>query len=388
MTFGELLIGNILPYWSGRMVDRLHGGFHGRIDGDDVLHGQANKGAVLNARILWTFSAAYRALGTPEYRGLADRAYAYVNDHFVDSAQGGVFWELDYRGRPVNRKKQVYAQAFAIYAWAEYHRATGNPESLQSAKELFLLLEGTADRGQGGYLEAFSANWQPIADMRLSAKDANEKKTMNTHLHVLEAYTNLYRVWRDERLRRALEGLLTLFSVHFLADGAGHLTLFFDEQWRPRSTAISYGHDIEAAWLLLEAAEVLGDGTWVDRMGATACRIAEATLAGIQPDGSLAYERDGGHLDDERHWWVQAEAVVGFTYAFRQSGDGRFQQAARKLWHYILANLVDTANGEWHWSRRADGSINRTEDKAGFWKCPYHNARMCLEMAGTFGVDR
>lgn len=386
-TFESTLTGNILPYWSARMVDHRYGGFHGRIDGDDRLHPTANKGAVLNARILWTFSAAYGALGTPLYRELADRAFTYINRYFLDVPQGGLFWELDYLGCPVNRKKQVYAQAFAIYAWAEYYRATGEGAALRLAQELFLLLEHTADNELGGYPEAFSADWQPIDDMRLSAKDANEKKTMNTHLHVLEAYTNLYRIWKDERLRHALDRLLTLFSSHFLADGTGHLTLFFDEHWRPKSTAVSYGHDIESAWLLLEAAHVLGDAVWMDRMAATTCHIAEATLQGILPDGSLAYEREGDHLDDDRHWWVQAEAVVGFTYAFRLSGDVRFKRTARKLWNYINANLVDTTNGEWYWSRRADGSINRMEDKAGFWKCPYHNGRMCLEMTRTFGLD-
>lgn len=373
----------ILHFWTQRMVDRERGGFYGRIDGHGRLHPDADKGVILNTRILWSFSAAARCFGDGTYRKLADRAYAYLRDHFRDSLHGGVFWMLDKDGKPVETKKQIYAQAFAIYALAEYHRLNRNEEPMVWAMEIFFLIENHSYDGKnGGYLEAFTREWGTLADVRLSEKDANEAKTMNTHLHVLEAYTNLYRVWPEERVRSRLQYLIELFLNRFLDHTTGHLRLFFDEEWQLRSDLISFGHDIEAAWLLGEAAEVLAIPELEQKVKSVAIQIAEATLAeGVDADGGLFNEADSkGLTDTDKHWWPQAEAMVGFLHAYQLSGDDRFYEAAASSWHFIQQYLIDEKNGEWYWSVTRDREPVLSEDKAGPWKAPYHNTRACLEM--------
>ena len=375
---------NILPFWMDKMQDHQQGGFYGRIDGNDILHCEANKGAILNARILWTFSSAYRLLKKPEYLTVAQRAYEYIIANFLDKQYGGVYWELDFQGIPVNRKKQVYAQGFALYGFTEYYRATGKQEALELAKDFFRLIENCFDTEKGGYFEAYTEEWQPLADMRLSEKDANEKKTMNTHLHILEPYTNLCRIWNDEELRLAQRRLIKIFAERILNQKTHHLHLFFDESWEVKSKVISYGHDIEASWLLCEAAEVLGDRALLDEIRKLSLQVAEAASEGLERDGSMVYERSGNQIEAERHWWVQAEAVVGYMVAFQNSANPAYRQKALQAWEYIQKQLIDSVNGEWHWSRLPDGKVNRMDDKAGFWKCPYHNGRMCMEMMEHF----
>lgn len=230
-------------------------------------------------------------------------------------------------------------------------------------------------------MEAAARDWQEIADMRLSDKDANEKKTMNTHLHIIEPYTNLYRVWPDESLRATLKDLLNLFLDTIEDARTHHLGLFFNEKWERQDEIVSYGHDIEASWLLLETAQVLGDAALLNKTLIHTRAIALEALKALQPDGSMIYERRAdGTLDMERHWWVQAEAVIGQVYLYRFHHMEEALDGARRTWQYIKENLIDPA-GEWYWSRMLDGSINRRDDHAGFWKCPYHNGRMCMEVA-------
>ncbi|MDR3350236.1 MAG: AGE family epimerase/isomerase [Prevotellaceae bacterium] len=384
--FKNELENNILSFWLRRMQDNEHGGFYGRIGGDGALYPQANKGAVLHARILWTFAAAYRLLQKPAYRAAAQRAFDYIVDYFIDPACGGVYWELDYRGRPVNAKKQMYAQGFALYGFSEFYRATGNTKALELAKEFFYLIEERRDRAAGGYLEAFTREWGVIEDMRLSSKDANEKKTMNTHLHILEPYASLCRVWDSPQLRAAQRQLIAVF-LDKIMNKSGHLDLFFDEAWNVKSSGVSYGHDIEASWLLWEAAEVLGEAPLLEQVKTRSLEIADAAAEGLQPDGSMIYEREGARIDSDRHWWVQAETVIGFLYAWKNSGNKAYPEKAARAWRYIQNNLIDRSGGEWYWSRKASGSVNRAGDKAGFWKCPYHNSRMCMEIMEHFKDD-
>lgn len=382
--FRKELEENILGYWMDNMVDREEGGFYGKIDGHNRLHRQAPKGAVMNTRVLWTFSAAYRVLGGEQYREVADRAFAYIREYFIDKANGGVFWELDHRGQAINPKKQVYAQGFALYAFTEYYRATACREAMELSIQLFELIEKCKDKRFGGYWEAFTEDWQPIADMRLSDKDQNEAKTMNTHLHILEPYSNLLRIWKDDRLLQSQKELIRVFLYKIRSADSGHLQLFFDEKWECRSTILSYGHDIEAAWLLLEAVELVDDPDLRREVEEAVVRIVEAASEGLMVTGGVAYERSGEYLDKDRHWWVQAEAVVGFLYAEEIQPNRGYREKAAQVWDYIQQNIIDTENGEWYWSRRDDGTVNNIEDKAGFWKCPYHNSRMCLEMMEHF----
>lgn len=383
--FRKELEENILPFWIEKMEDKKNGGFFGRIDGDGVIHSTAPKGAVLNTRLLWTFSAAYRVLRNPVYLQMAERSFQYIVDYFIDKKNGGVYWELDYQGKVLSSKKQTYAQGFALYGFSEYYRACGNPKALDLAKEFFFLIEKKCrDKKAGGYWEAFTEDWNVIEDMRLSDKDANECKTMNTHLHVLEPYTNLCRIWDSKELREAQREMIVVFTDKILDKQSGHLNLFFDDNWTLKSETVSYGHDIEASWLLMEAAEVLGDAKLIDQVKPLSLKIADASAEGLELNGSMIYEKTGSHLDYHRHWWVQAEAIVGFMYAWRHSGEDEYRNKAFATWRYIQKYLVDSLGGEWFLMRDKEENLEIHEDKAGFWKCSYHNSRMCLEMIENF----
>ncbi len=374
------LEGDILPYWTSKMEDP-RGGWYGRIDGKGVTDAAADKGAILNSRILWTFSSAYRLLGKSGYRLAADRAYREVRDRFIDRELGGMYWSLDSEGRPKDCHKQFYAIAFGIYGLAEYYRATLCAEALELAVGLFDCIESHSyDPRGGGYAEAAARDWSPIEDVRLSEKDQNDSRTMNTHLHILEAYTCLYRVWKDGRLRAALAKLIGIFTSKIVRPD-GHLGLFFGDDWSSHSTAVSYGHDIEASWLLAEAAEVLGDGEVARECESVCHRIACAAMEGFSPEGGMIYEYDpaDGRRDGDRHWWVQAETVAGCHHRYLKTGDRRWEEAAEACWKFIREHLL-SPDGEWYWSIRADGSVNTDDDRAGFWKCPYHNGRMCMEV--------
>ncbi len=372
---------NILRFWRERMVDLPRGGFLGRIDGHGMADRTAPKGAILCGRILWAFSAAYRVTQRPEYLDMATRARNYLLEYFYDASYGGVYWSLTPEGMPLDTKKQIYALGFAIYGLSEYARATGDAEALDHARELCRSIEKYSfDPQRNGYFEAFTREWKEIGDVRLSDKDANERKTMNTHLHILEPYTNLYRVWPDPWLRERLCNLIGVFLDRIYDPATRHLGLFFSEEWERRDAEYSYGHDIEASWLLLEAAQVVGDEPLTTRVMEVTRAIATAAAEGIRSDGSMIYERHAdGTLDEERHWWVQAENVVGQLWLWRYHGDTTAYDRAAACWAYIRDRIVDKAGGEWWWGVLPDGSEDRANDKAGFWKCPYHNSRMCLE---------
>ena len=380
----DVLTGNILPFWINNMVDRENGGFYGRIDGHGNLHAEAEKGGILNVRILWTFSAAYRVLGKPEYLEMATRAKDYIIAHFIDHEYGGTYWSLDYKGNPKDTKKQFYAIGFMIYGLSEYVRATGDKEALDYAIQLFECIEEhSLDVIYNGYIEACTREWGEIADMRLSDLDANYPKSQNTHLHIIEPYANLYRVWKDERLEKALRNMINIFTDKILNPETNHLDLFFEKDWtRGAGHLESYGHDIECSWLMHEAALVLGDAEVLKKVEEIVPLVAKASEKGLNPDGSMIHEAnlDTGHVDDDLHWWVQAEAVVGFYNIYQHFGDESALDKSLQCWQYIKDNLIDYEGGEWYWSRRPDGTLNLDDDKAGFWKCPYHNGRMCLEI--------
>ena len=408
----DVLQNNILRFWLDKMVDQENGGFYGRIDGHGGLHPDAEKGAILNARILWSFSAAYRVLGDEEYLKAATRAKDYIIDHFIDKEYGGVYWSLDSKGQPLDTKKQFYAIGFVIYGMSEYARATGDREALECAMQLFDCIEEHAfDHEHNGYIEACTREWGAIADMRLSELDANYPKSQNTHLHIIEPYTNLLRAIRELQasqscdyvpvlgsvlptsvavpddslltLHASLKNLIDIFTDKILNPETNHLDLFFEMDWtRGAGQLESYGHDIECSWLLHEAALVLGDEEVLNKVEPIVQLVAVASEKGLRPDGSMIHEAnlDTGRVDDDLHWWVQAENVVGWYNIYQYFGDEDALDKALRGWAYIKAQLIDYENGEWYWSRHADGTLNTVDDKAGFWKCPYHNSRMCLEI--------
>ncbi|MCR9254148.1 MAG: AGE family epimerase/isomerase [bacterium] len=362
------------------MVDHENGGFYGRIDGHNKLDAKANKSIILNTRILWTFSAAYQNNQSIEYKRMADRAFHYILNHFEDTKYGGFYWELDFQGNVVDHKKQTYAQSFAIYALSEYYKISKDTRSLELAKRTFQLIETNAfDVDKNGYQEALSQSWQKLDDVRLSEKDMNATKTMNTHLHILEAYTNLFRIWKSELLEAQLNNLIELMSSTFISEDY-HLHLFFDDNWTLLSDEISFGHDIEASWLMHEAAEVLGKEELLMDIEVLAVKMVDSIMPGIDHDGGLMNEANPkGLVDTDKHWWPQAEALVGLYNAYQLTSNFDYLTQLNRIWDFTKTNLIDP-EGEWHWRVDRNGVVIRDEDKAGPWKCPYHNSRAMLEL--------
>lgn len=377
------LFNHILPFWSGPALDDEQGGWLAWMSNDLRVDRSQPKGLIVNSRILWAFSAVYRVRPEPLWEEMAHRAFDGVMNRFWDSEQGGAFWRLTAEGKVFDDSKKIYGQAFYIYALAEYFRAFADSTALTRAISLFNLIERHAyDASHGGYWEVCHRDWVIAESARLSDKDMAESKSMNTHLHVLEAYTNLFRVWKDSRVERRLRELVQLFESRILDAKTSHLHHFFDAQWQVRSDTYTFGHDIEASWLLCEAAEAL-DETVVARIIPQAVNMARVVLAeAIPSDGGMYYEgKEGRIIDFGRECWPQAEALVGFINAFQLSRDPRFLQAAEAIWEYIDRYLVDRIHGEWFWRIGSDGKPDSSLPKVSEWKGPYHATRACLEIA-------
>jgi cellobiose epimerase len=373
----------ILSFWQREILKGEDGEIQGALDHDGTIHPDAPRGAVLYARILWTFSTAALLYPEKNLTGVATSVYRYFTSHFFDTAHGGVYWSTCSKGSPLETKKQVYAQGFAIYGLSAYYQLTGDKDALEQAIKLFRLLEEKCyDPVNDGYLEACNQQWDAITDLRLSEKDANEKKTMNTHLHVLEGYSLLYHIWPDAGLKHQIKQLLQVFRNHIIQPDTHTMGLFFDEQWKRKDLLISYGHDIEASWLLQEAAISIADNEWITWTAANAVQMAYASMKGIDKDGGMWHEWDGirQQMVKEKHWWPQAEAMVGFFNAWQNSGKEIFLQTVQQTWNFISRHVIMPYPGEWKWGVYEDYSLMDTENMAGFWKCPYHNGRACMEL--------
>jgi mannobiose 2-epimerase len=378
----ENLTKNLLPYWSKYMVDNVNGGFYGRISGTDQVFPNEDKGGILNARILWTYSAAYRVTKDTSYLRLAKRSKDYIMAHFIDREFGGAYRSVKATGEPSDTRKQTYTQSFFIYGLSEYSRATGDKEALKTAMDIFECFEKYAyDKEFNGYFEVFTREWQRSRDRLIGEKDDKDEKTMNTSLHLMEAYANLYRVWPDQRMKERLKNMVEIFLDRIVDKETSHLINFMDRNWNSTSTIDSYGHDIESSWLIYEAATLLKDPALTARARATCIKIADAAAEGLQPDGSLVYEKNlsTGHVNTSRSWWAQAETIVGYMNAYEMTGKEKYLDYSIKNWSYTKNHLVDNKNGGWFQSADASGATGRG-DKGGFWVCPYHNGRMCLEV--------
>jgi len=387
---------NILPFSMRSVVDRERGGFYGYVANDRTVRKDAPKGLVQHGRMLWTFARAHRALGNPDYRLIAQHAREALMNWFWDSRHGGLFWMVDYRGQPMEIDKWVYGQAFGIYAMAECHLDSGDAACLQRAIDLYRLLESCCrDPQHGGYSEVCRRDWAPAPDRHVDPTPLPVAKGMNTHLHLLEAYTNPLRAWdqadlraspaiprRDgAELRASLRALIELTLLRIINPATGQFSLYFDRQWQSLSDVVSYGHDIEGSWLLVEAADVLGDADLLAQARRAALRMAHATLEqGVDADGGVFNEGDPlGPTDRGKIWWPQAEAAVGFLNAFQLSGDAHFLDATLASWRFIQERIVDKENGDWFWGLDAAGRVLDRE-KAGPWKAAYHSGRACMEV--------
>ncbi len=379
----------IADWWIKHSLDEFRGGFYGEIDSSSIPCPDANKGIVLNSRIMWFFSELARTGGDPQHDNLAHRAYEFLQEHFLDHEQGGYFWELDSRGQIVRDRKQVYAQAFCIYALVSYFRLTQDQSVLNQAMNLFRIVETKCvDSTRGGYIEAFSRNWETIEDLRLSERDRNFPKTMNTHLHLLEAYTSLHSVVGSTETATALQGCVGLFENRLLDPVSLHLRMFLDENWTDHSQEISYGHEIEFSWLICEACHALEQRPLTARIEPLAVRMAHQVLQEATGTEGEVFElqKMGQPIDRDSVWWVQAESLVGFLNAYEISSDPRFVSAIRRVWNFILTHHKRTPASEWSWLPETE---NQSDARylAGFWKGPYHNGRAMLELLRRLGSD-
>ncbi len=386
--------GDILPFWIKNTRNTDNGGFVGLITADMKVKKGAPRGALLTSRILWTYSTAYRLYHDPAYLDMATYAYHDLVDHFWDKENGGLYWIIEADGTPKDTIKLIYGQVFGVYALSEYYRATGEKPALEKAIAIYNLVEAhSRDRKNGGYLDVLDVHWARIPS---DAKNplGQAPKSQNSHIHILEAYTNLLRAWPDPVLRANQRDLFEMVATHIVDPKTHHLILFMKEDWTPTSVAypdepgdrtstpedVSYGHDIELSWLLVEAAEGLGDPALVARAKAISLDIARVTLAeGVEPDGSLV--SDGGpkgYTDTNKEWWQQAEAAIGFMNAYQISGDGRYLTASLRSWDYIKAKFFDP-QGDWFNLLTREGKPLPLP-KVSLWKCPYHSSRSCFEL--------
>src|SRR5665213_863260 len=374
---------DILPFWMKYTRNPENGGYYGLIKADMTVRKGASRGALLTSRILWTYSAAYRSYHDPAYLEMATYAFRDLMDHFRDTESGGIFWTITADGKPLDSHKQVYGQVFAVYALAEYYRATGDKAALDEAIAIYRLVEEHAhDRRYGGYFDALDRKWGRTGGGQTNLL-GDAPKSQNSHIHILESYTELLRVWPDPGLLANQRDLIDVTVRHIIDPRTHHLILFLKDDWTPIGEAVSYGHDIELSWLLVEAANVVGDPALIAQVKPISLDIARVTLAeGVDPDGGVL--REGGprgFTDTDKEWWEQAEAVVGFLNAYQISGDVRYLDASRHSWDYIQARFIDRKYGDWINLVKRDGTPYPLP-KVGLWKCPYHSGRSCMEVIG------
>lgn len=374
----EHLVNDLIPFWQG-LKDEENGGFYGYLSYDLKLDKKAVKGCILNSRILWFFSNAYMVLGDHSLLESATHAYQFLKEHCVDDEFGGVFWSLTYDGKPEDTTKHTYNQAFSIYALASYYDASKNPEALEIAWKLYDLVESKC-KDEYGYLEAFTRSFEPEENDKLSENGVIAEKTMNTLLHVFEAYTELYRVTKEEKVAKQIRFMMDIIKDKVFNKEIGRQEVFFDKKWNTLIDLYSYGHDIETAWLVDRGLEVLDDEAYTNMLSPITKIITENIYNRAYIDHSLVNESENGVVDTTRVWWVQAEAVVGFLNGYQKQGDKKFLDASVDIWNYIKKYFIDKRNGsEWFWSVKED----HTPDEKPIvepWKCPYHNGRMCFEV--------
>lgn len=370
---------NILPFWTSHICDPA-GGFFGAVRNDGVPVVTEDKGSVLNARILWTFSCAYRHFGLESHKAIADRAASYFLSHFIDNRHGGVYWSLRPDGTVSNNIKQSYATAFGIYGTAEHYRATGDMNSLEAAKKLFRTLQDKVhDSKWKGYYEVFGDDYN-LTDTDGVDGVSGAVKTMNSHIHIMEAYTTLYRIWPDSEVRDALVELVNILQNRLYSKRTGHLILYCDEKWKPLKDIDSFAHDIETSWLLTETADALG----IDSMTATirkqSLQMVDAALSGQRADGVMRDWHDTSGYAGKLSWWAQCETIIGCVNAWQLSGEEKYLDTALKVWSYVKGHFIDHRHGDWLKNLNADGTPLAGDMKVSEWNCPYHSCRMGFEM--------
>ncbi len=376
----------IIPFWKG-MKDDTYGGFYGYMDYDLHVDRKAVKGCILNSRILWFFSNAYMLLKEEELLSCADHAYVFMKEHCLDRENGGIYWSVNYDGSVSEDIKHTYNQAFAIYALSSYYDASGNTEALKLAQELFSVIE-TKCRDSIGYLEALDRNFHPVGNDKLSENGVLADRTMNTLLHVLEAYTELFRVSGMPEVKECLLTIMDLFAEHMYNPEKQRQEVFFDNDYRSLIDLHSYGHDIETAWLMDRTLEIVGERAYTDTITPITRALTENIYRTAFDGHSLANECENGIVNTHRIWWVQAETVVGFINGYEKDPSKKeYLEAAKAQWEFIRDHVIDQRNGsEWFWEVDPSGKPYEGRPIVEPWKCPYHNGRMCFEVIKR-GID-
>lgn len=376
----EHLVNGIIPFWKG-VRDNQYGGYYGYYDYDLVLDKQAVKGGILNSRILWFFSSAYRLLQDSSLREEADHGYAFLKDACLDKENGGVFWSVTYDGKPKESIKHTYNQAFAIYALTAYYDATKVQEALDLASELYQMIE-TKCKDEEGYLEAFDREFCPIGNEKLSENGVMAEKTMNTLLHVLEAYTELYRVTKRSDVKKSLMWIMDLFADKVYNKKLHRQEVFFDKHWNTLIDLHSYGHDIETSWLMDYGLSVLGEDAYTKKIAPITADLRQEILRRAFVSHSVLNECENGVDNTMRIWWVQAEAVLGFLNGYKKEPEKKeYLKAALEEWQFIKEYMIDPRpNSEWYWQVDEKGKPDTNKPIVEPWKCPYHNGRMCIEV--------
>lgn len=380
-VFQQHLENNLIPFWN-RMKDEINGGFYGYADAKGIPDIKSVKGVILNSRILWFYSSAYQLLRKPELLEMADHAYKFLVDFCFDSQYGGVYWSVNYDGTVCDDTKHTYNQAFAIYALSAYYQASKRREALNLAYVLYRVIEEKC-RDNNGYLEAFKRDFTPSSNEKLSENGVLAERTMNTLLHILEAYSELYNADPFYEVGDSIRNILHLFENKVYDSKKQICDVFFDLDYHSLIDLESFGHDIETSWLIDRGCSVLEDKAYQKEMQPIINGLAESTYRNAfdKHQNALNNEREGKHVDNQKIWWVQAESVVGFYNAYQKNPQKtEYLHTAEKIWEFIQNNVIDSASGEWIESIPADHELDSKQALVHPWKCPYHNGRMCMEM--------
>lgn len=377
----------IIPFWTS-LRDDVNGGYYGYVDYDLKVKKDAPKGGILSSRVLWFFSNAYVLLKDKKLLDEANHAYDFLVNSCMDKEKGGAFWMVDYEGKALDTMKHTYNQAFAIYGLSSYYEASRKEEALSLAMNLFNLIEEKCFDGYG-YLEALDRDFNEISNEALSENGVMAKKTMNTLLHICEAYTELYRVSGDGKVKEALFKIYGIFHEHIFNKELGRQEVFFDEKYNSILDLYSYGHDIETAWLLKRSLDITDSDEWLEKLAPCCITMAENVYREAFDGRSLANECDRGVKNEHRIWWGQAESVVGFLNAYEETGDVKFLEASKSIWTFIKTFVDDgRKGGEWYWEVNKDGVPFADRPVVEPWKCPYHNGRMCMEVIKRMGKEK
>ena len=388
IQFKDHLVNQLIPFWNN-LEDKENGGFYGYVDKDLRIEKKAAKGVIINSRILWFYSAAYQLLKDEELLHKADQAYAFLKEHCYDQLNGGVYWSLTYDGKPLDSIKHTYNQAFAIYALSEYYMASANKEALELAYEIYELIEGKC-RDKDGYLESFAVDFtfDPNND-KLSENGVMAQRTMNTLLHVLEAYTNLYKADHNQKVKEKLKTIINIFETKIYDSNNRRMKVFFDKEYNSLIDLYSYGHDIETSWLMDKTREVLDDEEYSSRILKMTDSMASEVLKYAYDENihALFNECENGINDEKKVWWVQAEAVIGFYNAYQKMPKRKdFQDASARIFDFIQEKMIDPRCGEWYENILPDSTVDLSRGIVHEWKGPYHNGRMCMEMYRRLSV--